>query len=50
MYWTYNSMNNPSSYFGLADARRSASDEHLPVIDFLNFSGDGSSHAIVKIN
>ena len=31
MYWTRDSMNNFLSYFGLVDARISASDKYLPV-------------------
>ena len=31
MYWTCNSMNNLSSYFGLVDAKVRASDKDLPV-------------------
>ena len=31
MYWTGKSMNNLLSYFGLVDARISASDKDLPV-------------------
>ena len=31
MYWTRNSMNNLSSYYGLVDARISASEKDLPV-------------------
>ena len=31
MYWTYNSMNNLSSYCGLVDAKIRASDKDLPV-------------------
>ena len=31
MYWTCNSMNNLSSYFGLVDAKIRASDKDLPV-------------------
>ena len=31
MYWNGDSMNNPLSYFGLVDARISASEEDLPV-------------------
>ena len=31
MYWTRNSMNNLLSYYGLVDARKSASDKDLPV-------------------
>ena len=39
MYWTCNSMNNLSSYCGLVDAKKGASDKNLPVIMwFLNFS------------
>ena len=32
MYWKRNSMNNLSSYYGLVDARISASDKNLPVL------------------
>ena len=31
MYWTHNSMNKLLSYFGLVDARISASEKDLPV-------------------
>ena len=31
MYWTRNSMNNLLSYYGLVDARISASEKDLPV-------------------
>ena len=31
MHWSYNSMNNLLSYYGLVDARISASDKDLPV-------------------
>ena len=34
MYWSCNSMNNLSSYCGLVDANRRASDKDLPVQDF----------------
>ena len=32
MYWTCNSMNNLSSYYGLVDAKIRASDKDLPVL------------------
>ena len=32
LYWTRNSTNNLSSYFGLIDARMGASDKDLPVL------------------
>ena len=32
MYWTRNSMNNLLSYYGLVDARISASEKDLPVL------------------
>ena len=32
MYWTFNSMNNLSSYCGLVDAKKRASDKVLPVL------------------
>ena len=34
-YWTCNSMNNLSSYWGLVDAKIRASDKDLPVIETL---------------
>ena len=33
MYWTTSSMNNVLSYFGLVDARISASEKDLPVLN-----------------
>ena len=36
MYWTCNSMNNLSSYYGLVDAKIEASDKDLPVLKTLN--------------
>ena len=34
MYWTRNSMNNILSYYGLVDARISASEKDLPVLRY----------------
>ena len=38
MYWTRNSLNNLSSYCGLVNARISASDKYLPVLQVLYHS------------
>ena len=37
MYWTRNSMNNLSSYYGLNDSWMSASDTDLPVMNEIFF-------------
>ena len=37
MYWTFNSMNNLLSYYGLVDARISASEKDLPLYELYFF-------------
>ena len=37
MYWTCNSMNNLLSYYGLVDARISASEKDLPLYELYFF-------------